>query len=232
MAEFEQAPTVPDLASWAKIVKRADGSQAIEFSQAFYRFLVGERGRVTNINSGQASLVAAQQQAEANAQASAQANAQAAAAAIVASGSLTSDYDTAEEQTVSSGSFVTFVTNDLTQTGGGNYTITGVLQVTTITEDAAVPGGTGIFNGGYQIIENPNAHVLASGTFTVISSLNGGEGGSPFYSNSIVLTPALPNATSYGDNETGAVTIELQLRRVSGGASVSNLQMSLLSQWA
>lgn len=230
MAEQRETPTVPPPSGWAKIVKKADGTQAIEFSDAFYKFLVGERGRVRNVNSGVDALAAAQVTAQANTQAQIAAANQAAQAAIAASGSATTDYDDFSEQTVASDAFTTFATCNITTDGTGDYDITAGLVVTAMSSSPAVIGGSS-FAGAWQIIENPNAHVLASGTFTVTSTPFN-EAGVTFYENIITFGTDLPAGDTYPDNETGATTIELQLKRASGTTSCSLLSGSLLTEWA
>lgn len=173
-------------------------------------------------------------QTQAAASATAQINAAnaAAQAAIAASGSTLTDQDYDDAISVSSGTFTTVLTCNLDQTGGGNYTITAsVIVISPISTTSALSSGTS-FSGEWQIIENPNSHVLVSGTFTVTSSLNSEGGGITYYENVITFTPDLPNGTAYGDNETGVVTIELQLRRSSGTNTVSGLYGSLLTVWA
>lgn len=173
---------------------------------------------------------AAQTQAAATAQINA-ANA-AAAAAIAASGSAETDQDYDDNISVSSGTFTTVLTNTLNHAGGGNYAITGsVVVLGAVSLSSALVGGT-TMAGEWQIIENPNAHVLVSGTFAATSNQASEGGGITYYENTLTFTPDLPDGTSYGDNETGAVTIELQLRRTSGATSLTGLYGSLLTAWS
>ena len=219
MAESRQAPNVPP-PPWFD-------PETGHPMPAFYRYIVGERGSVRNVNSGQAALVDAL--ADTQAQAAAQAAATQAAVAAGA-GSASSDQDDFPDETVNSGTYATFATCNITTDGAGDYTITASLGIAFVSETSLV-SDAGTFAGEWRVIENPNTHVLASGTFTITTTLEGGEGGSSFYSHAITFGTALPSASSYADSETGATTIELQLRRASGTNTVSGLFGSLLTTW-
>ena len=220
MAEERSAPTAPPQPWFDPKTGNA--------TEAFRRFILGERGRITNVNSGQTALVDAL--ADTQAQAAAQAAATQAAVAAGA-GATSSDQDDFISESVSSGTFATFATCSLTTTGAGTYTITASLGIVIVSATALV-SDAGTFAGEWRVIENPNTHVLASGTFTITTTLEGGEGGSSFYSHAITFGTALPSASSYADSETGATTIELQLRRASGSNTVDGLFGSLLTTWA
>lgn len=212
----------------AKVV-REDGTFETWFVNAVNNIIDRVGGETYNAINGVING-AAQTQAAATAQINA-ANA-AASAAIAASGSTETDQDYDDNMSVSSGTFTTFLTNTLNHAGGGNYAITAsVVVLGAISVSSALVGGI-TMAGEWQIIENPNAHVLASGTFTAISNQSSEGGGITYYENTLAFTPDMPSGTSYGDNETGAVTIELQLRRTSGATDIVGLYGSLLTAWA
>lgn len=197
----------------------------------WYKFFRGQRGGIRNVNSGVSAVVAAQQQAEANAQAAAAAANAAAQAAIAASGSTTTDQDDFSNQSCNSGTFATYATCNITTTGAGNYTISNALSVTVLT-DTPLVDGSGTFHGEWRIIESPGATVLFSGTFTVVSTANGGEGGSTFYTNDITFGTPLPDEDTVASVNVGANTVEFQLRRASGTNQVLGLFGSELVTWA
>lgn len=228
MAEQRESPAIPPVSEWFKVTKNLDGSISVLPGNGFYRLIAGERGRVTNVNSGQSALI----DALADTQAEAAAQAAATQAAVAAgSGATSSDQDDFINQTVSSGTYATYATCNITTTGAGNYTITASLGII-VASSTALVSNAGTFSGNWRIIENPNTHVLASGTFTITTTLEGGEGGSSFYTHTISFGTVLPTAATYADNETGATTIELQLARASGTNSVSGLFGSVLTTWA
>ena len=210
-------------------ITKPDGTLTNEFVNAFNALVLRTGTQHYNAISGIISGAAQQTASTAAAIAAINATTQ---AAIAATGSATTASDAESAIAVSSGTFATVMTCSVTTTGAGNYVITSVLDVTAVTEASILSALTTTFAGDWQIIENPNAHVLASGTFTVTSTYNGGEGGSPFYINEITFGTALPSAASYADSETGATTIELQLRRASGSNTVTGLTGSLLTVWS
>lgn len=157
----------------------------------------------------------------------------AAAAAIAASGSTETDSKSASGLSVSSATFATVLTCSLDHAGGGGYSVTAAASLAAITGDALI-ADSGAFDGAWQIIENPNAHVLASGTFSASSLFQGAEGGqTPFYANIITFSASFPTSpANYAANESGPVTIELQLRRVIAANTLSELSASLLTMWS
>jgi hypothetical protein len=210
-------------------ITKPDGTLTNEFVNAFNALVL--RTGTQHFNAISGIISGAAQQVASTAAAIAAINT-ATQAAIAASGSTTTSSDADSAIAVSSGTFATVMTCSVTTTGAGNYVITGVLDITAITAASPLSTALSIFYGDWQIIENPNAHVLASGTFTITTTYNGGEGGSPFYINEIAFGTALPSAVSYADNETGATTISLQLRRASGSNTVTGLTGSLLTVWS
>ena len=145
-------------------------------------------------------------------------------------GATSSDQDDFTNQTVNSGTYATFATCNITTGGAGNYRITGTLEIP-VTSETLYVSDAGTFAGLWRILENPNAHVVASGTFTVTATFNSGEGGAPFYTYDLTFGTALPSAASYADNETGATTIVHQLARASGNNTVRSRRASPQTTW-
>lgn len=216
-----------------------DGTQLLVFMNDALRGYLSnlDDTTVTNIGSiisGQNALVQAQEDAQAVAQAQINAANQAAQAAIASSGTTVTDSATSSSIGVSSDSFVTKLTCDITTTGAGTHTISALLAPPAMTTSAILSGGGPLetFSGAWQIIENPSGTVLFSGTFTITSTLNGGEGGTPFYTHEISFGTALPSESDVASVDTGAVTVELQLKRASGSNTASQLSGSMLVEWA
>jgi hypothetical protein len=223
MAEQIAAPSVPPQPWFDPKTGNA--------TEAFRRFIIGERGRTRNVNTGVSALQSAVEDVQTTSIQQVAAANQAASAAIASGGSTVTDYASATNQTVNSGTFATFLTCDITTTGAGNHTITAALGPTVFSTTALISSGL-TFSGDWQIIENAGANVLFSGTFTVTQTLNGGEGGDPFYTYDITFGTALPSEDAAASVGVGAVTVELQLRRASGTNAVSGLSLTQLVEWA
>lgn len=194
--------------------------------------LTGASGtQIGSILSGQNTLQETIEDVQTTATQQVAAANQAATAAIVAGGSTVTDYDSATDQSVTSGTYATFLTCNITTTGAGNHTLTATLTPTVVSATALINSGS-TFAGDWRIIENAGTNVLVSGTFTITQTLNGGEGGDPFYTYSIAFGTALPSEDAFASVGVGAVTVELQLRRASGSNQIAGLAMTLLTEWA
>lgn len=229
-----RTPKIPPIAGWFKVIKKEDGSIEVLPSEGLYEFLAGERKFSTNVNSGVNSLVTAVENGQTQAATQVAAANQAAQSAIAASGSTVTDFASSNSIGISSDSFVTVLTCDITTTGAGTHTISAGLYPPAMTTSPIMSGGGPLetFSGAWQIIENPSGTVLFSGTFTITSTLEGGEGGTPFYTHIITFGTAMPDADDVASVDTGAVTVELQLKRASGTNTVSQLAGSQLVEWA
>jgi hypothetical protein len=155
MAEQLEAPTVPPISGWFKVVKKVDGSLDVQPSEALYKFIIGERGRVTNVNSGVSDALAAAAAAQGTANGAVAGVGNLAAQTLAFSGTV-APTSGAHGSEVGPAPDATVVTNSVTVTpvgGTGPYTYAWVITGTGISITSNTSATTTFKNIGVLAVD-------------------------------------------------------------------------------
>lgn len=213
MAEFEQAPTVPPQ-PW---FDTATGNA----TEAFRRFILGERGRVNNVNSGSSARIAQLEDQLAQERADRIAKDAALQSGVAGAGGGAASNGTVFTGIVSSGAtWVVASTVTLTPGGaGGDYTVDVVADYYVNGHLSVETPAGGVFNGNWRLIEEVTTggteYTLATGTFQFTYIPRQIEAGFTIPESWTVEFLSLPSGLLPANNSAQS-DIRLEIQRASG----------------